>query len=230
MSSLCQNKSRLEGKHERAYTHNMSEEQVLVAMKGHPGTGKSTLARAIAKALKVPLIDKDDISDSTHSLNLPKPQLNHLSYRVIYRLARTQLQLGLSLVLDSPLSNATHFSRLQRLAASSSARLLIVQCVPRDQSEWRRRLENRVSASSSADHDLDDDHHDYDDSHKPATWQELEALIESYGGQADFDTCDVPKLVVDTTEPGWGLPEQVSAVLRFIEEHTRWPTSSNDHK
>ncbi|KAK9156293.1 hypothetical protein Sjap_003773 [Stephania japonica] len=204
--------------------HNMSEEQVLVAMKGHPGTGKSTLARAIAKALKVPLLDKDDISDSTHSLNLPKSQLNQLSYRVIYQLARTQLQLGLSLVLDSPLSHPAHLCRLQRLAASSSARLLIIHCAPRDQVEWRRRLENRVSVSSSAGHDLDDDH-EYDDSHKPATWQELEALIEGYGGQADYDTGDVPMLVVDTTKPGWALHEQLSVVVQFIEEHTHGPTS-----
>ncbi|ONM51425.1 hypothetical protein ZEAMMB73_Zm00001d018831 [Zea mays] len=36
---------------------------VVVAMKGHPGSGKSTAARAIATALCCPLLDKDDVRD-----------------------------------------------------------------------------------------------------------------------------------------------------------------------
>ncbi|KAL6137155.1 hypothetical protein ACLB2K_062450 [Fragaria x ananassa] len=38
---------------------------VIIAMKGHLGTGKTTLSRSLASTLKIPLIDKDDVRDST---------------------------------------------------------------------------------------------------------------------------------------------------------------------
>ena len=38
-------------------------EQVLVLMKGHPGTGKSTLAQCLCRLLEWPLIDKDATRD-----------------------------------------------------------------------------------------------------------------------------------------------------------------------
>jgi adenylate kinase family enzyme len=37
--------------------------RVLIVMRGGPGVGMSTLARAIAGSLNIPLIDKGDIKD-----------------------------------------------------------------------------------------------------------------------------------------------------------------------
>ena len=42
--------------------------QRLILMKGHPGVGKSSIAKGMAKLMRIPLIDKDDARDS---LNLP---------------------------------------------------------------------------------------------------------------------------------------------------------------
>jgi len=36
---------------------------LLIAFKGPPGAGKSTIARALSKQLGWPLIDKDDVKD-----------------------------------------------------------------------------------------------------------------------------------------------------------------------
>ena len=36
---------------------------LLVALKGMPGSGKSTLGRALSKQLGGPVIDKDDVKD-----------------------------------------------------------------------------------------------------------------------------------------------------------------------
>ncbi|KAF7833445.1 P-loop containing nucleoside triphosphate hydrolase [Senna tora] len=175
-------------------------------MKGHPGSGKSTLAHSIASSLRIPLIDKDDIRDSTVSLqHLPTPPpsslLNDLSYDAIWRLASTQLRLGLGVVIDSPLSRRAHLDRLVSIAESSGARLVVVECKPSDRDEWRRRLERRAGSS-----------------HKPATWRDLERLVEEYGGCTEYDVGDVPKIVVDTTA-SVGKEEMCSGVVEFIAAH-----------
>ncbi|KAL6983219.1 hypothetical protein U1Q18_016610 [Sarracenia purpurea var. burkii] len=181
---------------------------LIIAMKGHPGTGKSTVAHSLASALRCPLIDKDDVRDCTSTLQLPTPTvppklLNDLSYDVVWRVASTQLRLGLNVILDSPLSRRSHLDRLLQLAAHNRARLVIVECRPKDEIEWRRRLERRGAAEGAS-------------WHKPSTWRDIERLLEGYGGCSEYDVGDVPKLVLDTTA-AVGVGELVSAVLRFID-------------
>ncbi|CAJ1971306.1 unnamed protein product [Sphenostylis stenocarpa] len=185
------------------------EWKVIIAMKGHPGSGKSTLAKSIASSLRIPLLDKDDVKDCTQRLTLTSPPslLNDLSYDVICQIASTQLRLGLSVLLDSPLSRSAHLHRLRSLAASLSAHLLLIECRPSDRLEWRRRLEARGRDAGG---------------HKPATWEELEKLLEAYGGCTEYDVGDVPRLVVDTTA-NLPLEEICSTALEFIFTHATTP-------
>ncbi|KAK6784735.1 hypothetical protein RDI58_018190 [Solanum bulbocastanum] len=181
---------------------------IILAMKGHPGTGKSTLAQSIAKTLKCPLIDKDHFKDCTKPLQqITKATklINDLSYDVMWRVASAQLDLGLSVVIDSPLSHRAHLDRIIEIADRSGARVVVVECKPRDEAEWRRRLERRselVEYGSSW--------------HKPSTWQEMEKLLEEYEGCWDYDVgVEVPRLVVDTTCAN-GVEQVVSNVLEFV--------------
>ncbi|KAK6915198.1 hypothetical protein RJ641_020315 [Dillenia turbinata] len=185
--------------------------QVIVAMKGHPGTGKSTLAQSIAKFLRCPLLDKDDVRDSTFLLQSSNPPnlLNSLSYDVLWRIAFTQLSLGLSLVVDSPLSRRSHLDRLLELAASSGSRLVVVECKPNDEAEWRRRLERR-GCQANADAGW----------HKPSTWRDMERLLDGYDGCYEYDFGEVVRLVVDTTSNA-SFEELLSGVLEFIVSHSR---------
>ncbi|KAI9178519.1 hypothetical protein LWI28_027477 [Acer negundo] len=153
------------------------ETPMIIAMKGHPGSGKTTLARSLASTLRIPLIDKDDVRDSTFSLQNSQQYssssslLNDLSYDAVFRVASTQLNLGLSVVVDSPLSCRARLDDLLRSAAPAGARLIIVECKPSDEAEWRRRLETRGGSSW----------------HKPSTWHDLERLLQGYGGCTDYD-------------------------------------------
>lgn len=145
---------------------------VLILMKGHPGTGKSTLANALAKKLSWPLIDKDDVRDCTLHLQAPLPcevlahaeaapnpggpprvvdagVLNELAYEVMWRVAARQLALGLSVVVDCPLARAALFGRGLDLAHATGAKLGVLECRPGDTEEWRRRLEGRAAAESA---------------------------------------------------------------------------------
>ncbi|KAF6172305.1 hypothetical protein GIB67_024927 [Kingdonia uniflora] len=188
--------------------------EVVIAMKGHPGTGKSTIAHAIAAALKCPLIDKDDIRYCTKplqqssSLSASNQLLNDISYQVMYQIAKTQLHLGLNVIIDSPLSRKCHLDRLQQLSVGSTGRVrvIIIECTAQDEAEWRRRLEGRNNVDSNW--------------HKPATWKELENLLEGYNGCFNYDVGDVPKLVIDTTST-INVEGLVSDALQFIFTHTK---------
>ncbi|KAF9686990.1 hypothetical protein SADUNF_Sadunf02G0047400 [Salix dunnii] len=176
-------------------------------MKGHPGTGKSTLASSLASSLKIPLIDKDDVRDCTISIQNSSPAtasklLNDLSYDVVWQIASTQLRLGLSVIIDSPLSRRAHLDRLVQVASSTGSLLVIVECKPLDEGVWRRRLEQRGKGDQAS-------------WHKPSTWQDLERLLEGYDGSTDYDVGDVPKIVLDTSV-SVAVDELVSRVVDFV--------------
>jgi predicted kinase len=189
---------------------------VVVAMKGHPGSGKSTAARAIAAALRCPLLDKDDVRDCTLPLEgmAAAGMLNDLSYAVLWRMAERQVRLGLSVVIDSPLSRRAHLDVLTRLVG---ALVVVVECRPGDNEEWRRRLEKRGVAVPNGGGD---------GWHKPKTWAELERLLEGYQGCTDYEIEDVPRIVVDTTDPTVDAQAIAAKVVGFVSSHLACSQSS----
>uniref|UniRef100_A0A7N0UCV5 P-loop containing nucleoside triphosphate hydrolase protein n=1 Tax=Kalanchoe fedtschenkoi TaxID=63787 RepID=A0A7N0UCV5_KALFE len=165
---------------------------MIISMKGHPGTGKSTLAHKLANLLSYPLIDKDDIKNSTYALQSHLPShtlLNDMSYAAMWNVAATQLKLGLSVIVDAPLSRPEYFDKLAQVAEDSGARVAVVECRPRDWEEWRRRLERRGAEEGAV-------------WHKPAKWEEIERLLDGYDGCYEYEVPGkVAKVVVDTTAP-----------------------------
>ncbi len=82
----------------------MPDKRTFIVMRGYPGTGKSTIARLLATSLHAPLIDRDIIRQMAVDLLGNLPQVGHFSYELMYALAREQLRLGLSVVVDTPLT------------------------------------------------------------------------------------------------------------------------------
>lgn len=166
----------------------------LIAMKGHPATGKSAVAETLARRLRVPLIDKDDIKDYV----LEMPDANELAYRIMWRIVETQLSLGLSVIAVSPLSYPNGYARAQEIAAQRGARLLIVETVL-DEAEWRRRLDARQPGDST---------------HKISGWPAMQEMLRRYDGCWRYPIKPEHHLMLDTAQP---LEQCVAAVLERLK-------------
>jgi predicted kinase len=106
----------------------------LIAMAGLPATGKSTLARALAAALDVPVLSKDairavlfDARDIEHS-----HEQDDFCARVMYRTAVFLAQRGerRAVILDGrSFSRRAQFEELSALASGMKLPLHVIECV-----------------------------------------------------------------------------------------------------
>lgn len=169
----------------------------LVAMRGLPGCGKSTVARALSRRLGWPLIDKDDVKDVLHRQAL---DTGRLAYDVMLRVARRQLLQGLSVICDSPLIHPALYERAQRIAAESGATLAIVECVCSDEAIWRERIDGRKTLNLP-------DHHQTD-------WAGFQAYRAALPKETDYPITG-PHLVADTIRP---LDQIVTEVINWLND------------
>jgi predicted kinase len=117
-------------------------------MRGYPGTGKSTIARAIAHALRAPLIDRDVLRQVAVDTFGSQKEAGRFSYELMFALAQEQLRLGLTVVLDTTLTYRITYEQAQQVAEHFHIPLLVVhcQCSPELQ---RQRIEERKGQVST---------------------------------------------------------------------------------
>jgi predicted kinase len=107
---------------------------------GAPGSGKSTLGRALSRTLGWPLIDKDDVRDH---LDEATPHAGGLAYNIMFNVARRQLRQGLSVICDSPFAYRRCYECAVGTAQETGAALAVVECRCADEKTWRRRASTR---------------------------------------------------------------------------------------
>lgn len=76
---------------------------MLLLMKGHPGSGNSSLAQEfLAKRLGLALVDKDHVRDCLAALQVAakRAEQNALSDSIMWRVASTQLECSNSIIVD----------------------------------------------------------------------------------------------------------------------------------
>ena len=120
----------------------------VLQMAGEPGTGKSTLARAVGSCTGAVVIDKDIIKSRMLDFGVPEEVAADCSYDLFFRLGESFVYQGHSIVLDSPASYSYIRERGAAIASQYDAGYFIVRCYVEDVSVMQRRLDQRVSVSS----------------------------------------------------------------------------------
>ncbi|MDQ3704541.1 MAG: ATP-binding protein [Chloroflexota bacterium] len=171
---------------------------LLVALRGMPGSGKSTLGRAISKRLGWPIIDKDDVKDL---IDGHCDDSGTLAYEVMFNIARRQLQQGLNVICDSPLTYASLYEQARRVADDTGARLVVLECVCSDEEEWQRRVDARQEMGLPG--------------HHMSSWEKLQGYRLMVEGKVEYPV-GVDRLVLDTVRPLEEIVEEAMGWLRSL--------------
>jgi len=121
------------------------KQQLVVCMKGHPGCGKSMIAKKLAQYLKAALVDKDDMVTCFSEVKGQAPSIdwNHLTYEAMLAFASTQLSIGSNVILDSPLAHKWIYSAFRDLAERFGAKILLLECFCSNEELWKSWLMKR---------------------------------------------------------------------------------------
>lgn len=121
---------------------------LVVQMHGLPGSGKSTVARALGEALPAVVLDKDVVKAAMLRSGIAEAEAAPAAYAVFWSLASNIGGQGYALVLDSPVFWPIVEENMRRVAQVLGARLRMVECVCDDRTELARRLATRPALES----------------------------------------------------------------------------------
>jgi predicted kinase len=122
---------------------------LLVLINGHPGTGKTTLGKRLAKDLALPFLSKDDLKERLFDTlgvgdQAWSRKLGHASVELLFLVVERQLEAGASLVMEMPFIPEFHTSRFLDLAERCDFEPLQICCTCDEQvlyERFRRRAE-----------------------------------------------------------------------------------------
>ena len=116
---------------------------MLIVFAGLPGTGKSTLAAALARDMAAVYLRVDTIEQAIRDAGWAG-DIGPAGYLVGYALARSNLRLGRPVVADSVNPVAPTRDAWRAVAVQAGAAMAEIEIVCSDPAEHRRRVESRV--------------------------------------------------------------------------------------
>lgn len=116
---------------------------MLIVFGGLPGTGKSTIARAIAEERRATYIRIDTIEQALRSSGAVPGDMGPHGYVVAYAVAEDNLRIGRDVVADSVNPIGVTRSAWRQVAARAATTCVEVEVVCSDPQEHRRRVESR---------------------------------------------------------------------------------------
>jgi predicted kinase len=118
----------------------------LIVFGGLPGTGKTTLARAVADEYSATYLRIDTIEQALRSSGvLAGNDVGPAGYLVAYALAESNLRMGRMVVADSVNPLVVTRDAWRQVAATTSSEIVEIEVVCSDPTEHRRRVETRAT-------------------------------------------------------------------------------------
>lgn len=117
---------------------------MLVQLSGVPGAGKSTLARAIAQATGLVVLDTDVVKSSLVGSGVSISAAGSATYAAALALTEDLLQQGKGVILDSPCRYLQLLDAGARIATEAGVRYGLIELWVRDWSVVMTRLDSRV--------------------------------------------------------------------------------------
>jgi predicted kinase len=168
---------------------------MLIVFAGLPGTGKTTLARALARERAATYLRIDTIEQALRSSRMLAGEVGPAGYMVAYALAEVNLRLGRIVVTDSVNPLAITREAWRKVAATAAVAIFEIEVICSDADEHRRRIETRsIDVGGAA----------------PLTWRQVV--------DRDYEPWDRPRLVLDTANR---TPADMLDELRsWIDDHS----------
>ena len=177
----------------------------LILVTGLPASGKSTLARALGEALKLPVLSKDDVKellfdDVGFDSRAEKVALGVAALDAMFYAARQMLRCGIPVILENNCENATR-EPLQRLLDDTHATPVTVMLTCEPHVLHERFVRRNASPDRHRGHVVND-HYPERTPGKPVEPPAFDAFWSTMTarGMADF-AVDGPRIELDMTHP-----------------------------
>ena len=167
----------------------------LIVFSGLPGTGKSALAETLGREMGIPVFAYDWLMGVIEPFEILPSSLirGQIGYALLTRLARRQLMLGQSAMLDSVVGWASQREDWRMMAAEFGTAFYAIETICSDEALHRARLEGRIRGIPGW-HELN--------------WADIERSRTAY------QAWEGERLVVDAVQP---LDENLDLVRRYLQ-------------
>jgi len=188
----------------------MAPSPSLIVVTGRPGAGKSTLARALARAVRCPLLSRDEIKEglvhATGEIDDPGGESQRRATDAFFDAVALLLARGVTLMAEAAFQHRVWAPRLESLRGSARVRIVICEVPP--ELARARHVERGL-----ADPSRERFHHDHvmRVARAGGDWRALP--IAAY----EPPRLDVPTLVVDTTD---GYRPTIDEIVAFATSVT----------